>query len=128
MSMRSSVLGLAAIVFAVGAALPALAGPCGGSAPNAGASFRGPVLHVEDGQRLCIARGHDPAQWVEVQLVDAQPKTERGALMSVAFGQDVDCRITAAAPAAQAICTLAGRSIVELAAAPAARKAGRDWR
>ncbi|MGE5500988.1 MAG: hypothetical protein ACM3W4_03580, partial [Ignavibacteriales bacterium] len=47
--------------------------PCKGAAPAPGAVLHGPVLHVEDGGRLCVARGFDIESWVEVQLADAQP-------------------------------------------------------
>lgn len=35
-----------------------------------GAVFSGPVVTVLDGDSLCVARGPDPMQWVEVRVAD----------------------------------------------------------
>lgn len=67
-------LGLFAAIF-VG---PAHADPCRaipdrGPMPTylaKGRTFSGPVAYVGDGDSLCVARGPDPAQWVEVRLAD----------------------------------------------------------
>ena len=63
--------------------------PCKGEAPRAGAILHGPVLHVEDGGRLCVARGFEPDAWIEFQLADAPAELARGTLMSAAFAKDV---------------------------------------
>jgi hypothetical protein len=116
-------------VLTLSGASAAEASPCRGEAPEVGAIFRGPVLHVFDGARLCVARGESPDQWVELQLADAPEHSARGALMATAFAQDVDCKVTAADPAApKAVCTLNGRSIGRLVGKPTLVKAGRAWR
>jgi micrococcal nuclease len=74
------------------------AATCGGTAPAGAAEFRGPVLEVLDGERLCVALGPDPSAWVPVRLADAVTRVStapasRGALMAASFGQDVTCRI-----------------------------------
>jgi hypothetical protein len=107
----------------------AAASPCAGEAPSVGETFRGPVLHVIDGERLCVARGFSPDQWVALRLADAEEAAGRSALMAGAFGQDVDCRITAKGPeGVQAICAVAGRSVAARAAEPTVRRAALRWR
>ncbi|MGE5567111.1 MAG: hypothetical protein ACM3YN_13285 [Parcubacteria group bacterium] len=99
--------------------------PCKGAAPAPGAVLHGPVLHVEDGGRLCVARGFDIESWVEVQLADAPPELARGPLMSAAFAKDVDCKVGADG---RAVCTVEGQSVSELAQQPSVQKAGMSWR
>ena len=98
---------------------------CKGAVPQAGVVFRGPVLHVEEGGRLCVARGFEPDAWVEVRLADAPPEITRGALMSTAFARDVDCRM---GEGGRAVCTVDGQSVGALARRPLAQKAGFTWR
>jgi hypothetical protein len=99
--------------------------PCKGAVPQAGAVFRGPVLHVEEGGRLCVARGFEPDAWVEVQLADAPPELTRGTLMSTAFAKDVDCRM---GDGGRAACTVDGQPLGALLRQPLAQKAGFSWR
>jgi hypothetical protein len=95
MTLRS--LALATVVsLAFGAS--AHAATCGGAPPADAVEFRGPVLEVLDGERLCVALAPDPSTWVPVRLADARINVStapapRGALMAASFGQDVTCRI-----------------------------------
>ena len=112
---------------------------CTGSPPPAGTVIRGPVLEVEDGRTLCLALGETPDQWVRLTLADAPvanpvrrvafstaQDNPRGTLMSVAFAQNLDCRIE---QGDQAVCTLDdGRSVGALLKTRTAQAAGRDWR
>lgn len=116
------VAGVATLGFATGASAQS---PCKGEVPQAGAVLHGPVLHVEDGGRLCVARGFEPDAWVELQLADAPPELARGSLMSAAFAREVDCKVQADG---RALCTLDGQSVGALAAQPSVQKAGLSWR
>ena len=110
---------------------------CGASAPAVGTQVRGPVLHVLDGDHLCIALGETPDRWLEVELADAglvrassnSGDNLRGALMSVAFAQNITCRIVdRAGDRAVAVCRLDGQPLGGLALKPQAIGAGRAWR
>jgi len=98
---------------------------CKGEVPQAGAVLHGPVLQVEDGGRLCVAKGFEPDAWVELQLADAPADLARGTLMSAAFARDVDCKVQADG---RALCTVDGQSVGALAAQPSMQKAGLSWR
>ncbi|WP_340645664.1 hypothetical protein [Phenylobacterium sp.] len=109
--------------------------PCQGSAPAVGAEIRGPVLEVLDSERLCVALGATPDQWVEVALApeplqktSAHP-ANRGSLMAVAFAQNVTCQIVdMAAGLPVAACRLDDLSVRALTREPAAYTAGQAWR
>ena len=111
--------------------------PCTATAPAVGTEIRGPVLHILDGERLCVALGATPDQWVELQLTPEplqksalRPgEDSRSTLMGVAFAQTVTCRIIETAhvrPAA--LCRLEDQSLRALTRTPAAYAAGRVWR
>jgi len=116
------VASVATLGFASGASAQSV---CKGEAPQAGATLRGPVLHVEDGGRLCVAKGFEPDAWIELQLADAPADLARGTLMSAAFAKDVDCKVQADG---RALCTVDGQSIGALASQPSVQKAGLTWR
>ena len=104
---------------------------CRGEAPMAGEEMRGPVLHVLDGQRLCVALSPDPRNWVPVRLADAPEIAEagRGALMAASFGQDVTCRIVGREEdGAVAMCRTARGSVGERLSTPRIVRAGQVWR
>lgn len=110
---------------------------CGAPAPAIGTEVHGPVLHVLDGNHLCIALGETPDRWLEVELPDARltkasdnpDRNPRGALMSVAFAQNVTCRVVDhTANGVMAACTLDGRPLGALALKPQAISTGRAWR
>jgi hypothetical protein len=121
--MNTIRLALALVLLSAGAAAAQTA-PCRGEAPAAGAEVHGPVLHVIDGQTLCVATGTDPSQWLAVKLEDAPAGSSWGALMSVAFAKDVTC---VAQGGNGAVCRIEGRSIGAQLDAGAA-KAGVAWR
>ncbi len=121
------------------AAAPAQAAEvCTGQTPAAGEVVRGPVLHVEDADTLCVALGATPDTWVRLTLADA-PKTggmqraaidqsndnPRGTLMAVAFSQNVVCDVL---EDSKAVCRVGDQSVGALLKQPAAWVAGRDWR
>lgn len=64
-----------------------------------GAHFSGPVVHVIDGDSLCVAIGDGPAAWVEVRLADfhapeiaaAGGAAAKAALSRLAMGREADC-------------------------------------
>jgi len=116
------VASVATLGFASGASAQSV---CKGEAPQAGATLRGPVLHVEDGGRLCVAKGFEPDAWIELQLADAPADLARGTLMSAAFAKDVDCKVQADG---RALCTVDGQSVGALASQPSVQKAGLTWR
>jgi len=109
-AQRPRVLGWAGLIGVVAAALAstALADPCKaipdhGPAPAwlaPGATFRGRVTYVGDGDSLCVAVGPRPSQWVEVRLQDFyapelhEPGGEaaKRALSRIAFGRELVCR------------------------------------
>lgn len=129
-------LALATAAFFALSAGAALAGPCTGQAPEPGQSFRGPVLFVEDGERICVALGTTPDQWVPVVLADSPLQTisatgadPRGALMATAFAQNVTCTsLDRVAGEVLAACTLDDKPLGALMRQPAALTAGAAWR
>lgn len=108
---------------------------CRGQAPAPGKVLRGPVLHVIDGQRLCIALDALPSRWVEVQvtqhpLLQASTNTNaRGTLMAAAFGQDAVCMVTGQVDGRPlAACMIGGEDIAQRLRQPEAIKIGLAWR
>jgi hypothetical protein len=126
---------LAAILGLTSAAGAAQAAACAAPAPPVGAEIKGPVLHVIDGETLCVARGFSPDQWVKVRLapegaarVSDRPPP-RGALMAAAFGKDAVCRIEAVANGeAVARCTVGGLPVAGQVRQSGAMKAAANWR
>jgi micrococcal nuclease len=112
----------------------AQAATCGGAPPADAAEFRGPVLDVLDGERICVALGSDPSTWVPVRLADATLKVStvpasRGALMAASFGQDVTCRIVGQDEAGVvAECRSRQGSVGRLSQARHVVRAGEAWR
>lgn len=115
---------------------PAQADVCRGPAPQAGEVVTGVVLHVVDGQRLCLADGPTPDRWTEVVLDSAQiGKVSDGgaawaktAVMSAAFGKKLTCRvegISAGRPVAR--CIVGGVSLAQALSAPGAAKQVAEW-
>ena len=108
---------------------------CRGSAPVVGAEIHGPVLQVLDSERLCVALGATPDQWVEVALAPeplqktAAHPANRGSLMAVAFAQTLTCRIVDRSGVLPvAACRLDDQSVRALTREPAAYAAGQAWR
>jgi len=99
-------------VFAAGLSLCAVAGPataapaepCSGPHPVAGVQIRGPVLHVIDGDTICVALGYAPDEWIRLRLADApvpsairrvsnrEETDPRSVMMAAAFAKMAECR------------------------------------
>lgn len=84
------------------AADPCLAVPDAGPAPgflSPGARFSGPVVHIIDGDGLCVDTGGGPKGWVEVRLADfyapelSSPEgpAAKRALEQVSLGRRLEC-------------------------------------
>lgn len=119
---------IAALMVVTGAAHAQV---CGGARPAPGAELHGPVLHVVDGHRLCVATGPQRGDWAEliVRGADEGPVKVNGALdsallMSVAFGHDADC-VVGAGGAAQ--CRIDGQPLSALLQRPGALETARAW-
>ena len=131
MTLRTLAL---ATFLACGLAGGAQAATCGGAPPADATEFRGPVLDVLDGERLCVALGSDPSTWVPVRLADAPMKVStapasRGALMAASFGQDVTCRIVGRdEEGLVAECRTRQGSVGRLSQARHVVRAGEAWR
>ncbi|RAK63359.1 hypothetical protein [Phenylobacterium kunshanense] len=112
----------------------AQAAVCRGEAPAEATMIRGPVLHVLDGETLCVALGADPSMWVPVRLADDLAKAStappaRETLMAASFGQDVTCRIVGRdADALLGACEVAAGPVSGLVRKASTVSAGRDWR
>ena len=134
MSVRNIAIALVALGACAGAAR---AGPCAAPVPAVGAEIHGPVLHVLDGRRLCVALGETPDRWVEltlndaglVQASDVADANPRGTLMALAFAQNVTCKVTGIeAGRALAACSLDGRPLVDPARKRQAIRLSEFWR
>lgn len=101
-----------------------------------GASFSGPVVHVIDGDSLCVAVGEGEKGWVEVRLADFfAPETGAGggpaksALERLALGRQATCVAGAGSyDRIVARCEIAGRSLGEVLRAAGVREGGRGAR
>ena len=125
-----ALLSLAAPAFAQ---MSAQTGPqtCRATAPTVGQTVSGPVLHVIDGQTLCIALGPTPDQWIPLRVsASATPlPADRERLMAATFSQALECRITSGRGAVKAAaCTLAGRPLDSLLQEPATITQAKAWR
>jgi len=134
MGVRAMIIAGFALAVSAGAAQASDA--CSAPAPAVGVEVHGPVLHVLDANHLCVALGATPDTWLKVELPDAglvrassADGNPRGALMSVAFAQNITCRIVdRATNGVVASCTLDGQALGDLALRPQAISTGRAWR
>ncbi|MBJ7410244.1 MAG: nuclease [Pseudomonadota bacterium] len=135
-----------ALGLALGAlACPALADPCKavpdrGPTPThlrPGSTFSGRVVHVIDGDGLCVATGLGPTNWVEVRLEDfyapelSEPGGDRAkaALRKLALGRTVTCRAGRRSyDRVVARCELAGRSLADRLRSAGIQEGGRGRR
>ncbi len=108
---------------------------CRGATPEIGQTLRGPILHVEDGQHLCVALSDNPNQWVEVQVLDAPLQkastkaNPRGVLMAAAFAQNAVCDVTQVIDGrAVAACAIDGQPLAQRLSQPSIVKTGQSWR
>jgi len=100
-----------------------------------GERFSGPVVHVGDGDSLCVAVGpRRGADWVEVRLADfhapelREPggREARAALARIAAGRRVDCVSRGRTwDRVAADCRLAGRSLGDRLRAEGVAEGGR---
>lgn len=100
-----------------------------------GAQIRGPVLHVIDGGRLCVALEPSPSTWVELRVLDPRLVRTSSAddakqrLMAAAFARDAVCVITGTgAGRATAACTIEGEQLNARLSQPEIAKAAQIWR
>lgn len=131
--MLAPLAGAAVLMTALAFAGGAQASVCRGQAPADAAEIRGPVLHVPDGDRICVALSPDPADWVELRVTEAgtesRPDVRRSALMAAAFGQDVTCRIEPdIAGEPLGVCRTAKGDVARLVETPRILRAGFAWR
>lgn len=117
--------------------------PCHGPSPVAGVEIRGPVLHVIDGETLCVALNFNTDSWIRLRLADApkaspvlkastagqdQPNA-RGALMQAALARTATCRtIRADNGGVEALCDVDGRPLGDLLRDPEVVRASYSWR
>lgn len=101
-----------------------------------GSTFSGRVVHVIDGDSLCVATGADPRAWVEVrmagfyapELKDSGGDRARAALERLALGKDASCvarrqsydRVVAS-------CLIGGRSVDDLMRSAGVAQGGRGY-
>ncbi|MGZ8362701.1 MAG: hypothetical protein ACXW3D_02470 [Caulobacteraceae bacterium] len=128
-----SVLSIAAAAIALATApAPAASSPCTGTPAQAGAVVTGTVLHVIDGDRLCLASGPTPDQWTELRIntlyqhsvADRDPAYGKAQLMNVSFGKQLTCEVSAKGVAE---CAADGQKLTDLMAAPGAAQAALKW-
>ena len=125
---------LGAITLTTALAGAAQAGVCQGEAPTGAETIRGPVLHVLDGETLCVAMGAEPSTWVPVRIAEGLTRAstaapQRQTLMAASFGQDVTCRITGRGDGVVlGECRTAAGSVSDMAQDVSYVAAGRGWR
>ncbi len=126
---------------AAGEASAAPAEPCTGPHPVAGVQVRGPVLHVIDGDTLCIALGYRPDEWIRLRLADApvtspvrrvsnrEEADPRAVLMAAAFARTAEC-VTQLDRRGEvvAVCTVDGVPIGRAMRDSAVVAASQSWR
>lgn len=138
--MKTAALSL--VLLLVAAATPALADPCEaiprkGPLPEVlrgGWAFSGTVVHIIDGDGLCVAGARDKSFWIEVRLSDfhAPERSEPGgeaarqALRRVAQGREVTCKpLRRSYDRIVAACRLRGRPLGDLLRAAGVAEGGR---
>ena len=118
---------LAALFFVT----PVLAQTCRAPTPPVGQVVSGPVMHVLDGQTLCVALGPTPDRWIPLRIspsVTPLP-ADRERLMAATFSRSLRCEILGGAGAVRrATCTLDGRSLDAVLSEPATITQAATWR
>lgn len=117
--------------------------PCSGPSPVAGVEIRGPVLHVIDGQTICVALGFETDAWIRLKVADAPTalpvrKTStagrgepdpRGALMQASLAKMATCRtIKDETGEVAALCEVEGRPLGEILRDENVVAASYSWR
>lgn len=136
-------VGLLLLVAPSQASAQEAANPCTGPSPVAGVEIRGPVLHVIDGQTICVALGFETDAWIKLKLADAPVakavrKTSnagqgepnpRGALMQATLAKMATCRtIRDGAGQVAALCEVDGKPLGDLLRDPNVVAASYAWR
>jgi len=103
---------------------------CRASAPAAGASVEGTVLHVADDNSVCLAQGPTPDEWIPLVIegpspVDRHdPMLTKAALMSAVFAKKLSCVVTSKdAGVAHARCTVEQKPVGLMVASVSAEDA-----
>jgi hypothetical protein len=91
--------------------------------PPAGAVVRGPILQIDDGASVCVAKGAQPLFWTRIKLRGVD--VSRPLLMAAAFGKNAACVIGADG---LADCMVEGVPLRTLSGQPAVIKASLSWR
>lgn len=136
-------------VFAAGLSLCAAAGPataapaepCSGPHPVAGVQIRGPVLHVIDGETICVALGYAPDEWIRLRLADApvpsairrvsnrEEADPKSVMMAAAFAKMAECRTELdRGGEVVAVCTVDGAPLGRALRDGSVIAAGMSWR
>lgn len=141
---------IGSVVFTAGLSLFAVAGeaqaaeaaePCSGPRPVAGVQIRGPVLHIIDGDTICVALGYAPDEWIPLRLADApvaspihrvsnrEDADPKAVLMVAAFAKTAEC-VTELDRRGQvvAVCTVDGVPIGRMMRDGQVIAASQDWR
>jgi hypothetical protein len=140
---------IGSVVFAAGLALCGLvggaqaapAGPCTGPRPVAGVEIRGPVLHVIDGETICVALGYAPDEWIRLKLADAPAPSPirrvssraepdpKSVMMAAAFARMAECRTELdRSGEVVAMCTVDGVPLARALSDGSVIAASMDWR
>ena len=126
---------------AAGEAKADQAQPCAGPHPVAGVQIRGPVLHVIDGDTICVALGYSPDEWIRLRLADApvtspvrristrEEADPKAVLMAAAFAKMAEC-VTEQDRRGEvvAVCTVDGVPLGRALRDGAVIAASQDWR
>ncbi len=117
--------------------------PCQGPSPVAGVEIRGPVLHVIDGETICVALNFNTDSWIRLRLADAptarpllktstatgESPNPRGALMQAALAKTATCKTVRADDGrVEALCEVDGRPLGDLLGDPEVVSASYSWR
>ncbi|MBO9710418.1 MAG: hypothetical protein J7521_19625 [Caulobacter sp.] len=125
-------LGRAALILALAAfGGPTMAGVCKGRPPPIGGTIEGAVLHVVDGQTLCVALGPTPDRWVPLMVAPSLTPLprDRDRLMAATFSKRLSCHVTAVrGPASLAECAVDGRALDSVMSDPAMITEAKAWR
>lgn len=126
---------------AAGPAAAAPAEPCSGPRPVAGVQIRGPVLHVIDGETICVALGYAPDEWIRLRLADAPVPSAfrrvsnrdeadpKSVMMAAAFAKMAECRTELDADRqVVAVCTVDGAPLGRALRDGSVIAAAMDWR
>ena len=123
--------GAAVVAILTLAGAPAVAQVCRGAPPAVGQTITGPVLHVIDGESLCIAQGPTPDHWIPLRVAPSITPlpVDRARLMAAVFARSLVCTVKGARGATRlAACTLGGAPLSDLLSIPAGVSDAKAWR